>query len=774
MKTIDGLMQRLGGYSGQSWRSHLLLAAGFGALSLAAPAYAQEDAPDSAEARKLPVVIVTSDRQEGQSIQSIPMAISAIDTEALTRTGQSGLEDYTRGLPSVSLQQSGPGRNKIDIRGITTGSFDFTDAQDRLLVSVYLDDVPISLAASNPELKVLDLERIEVIRGPQGTLYGAGSMSGTIRLLTQKPDATEFFGDVQTSVSTTNEGGENYSLRGMVNLPIVEDVLALRLTGYTGEDSGYVDNLATGEEDANSVTNTQFRGALRFTPPNSKLTLDASALYLDLDANALPSGYMGLGDYKNSIIGEEGYEDEMGVYNLTAQYDLGFADLTASASYVDRENYTAIGGNQYLLAQFFFGELIEANIFLRNDITEWDYEARLVSKGDGPLQWSTGIFYQDQSRDVWQNDPSDNFDDRYAALLGLPPGSINSVDLGAFTPDTDFSGLQELTEQQIAIFGEATYSVTDKLDITAGLRYFDWQQDFSLYFGGLFGVDGEGVPLTTTDSASTDGINPRVVVSYDISDDVMLFAEAAKGFRYGGVNQPLPLSLCGAELAEIGLTEGPATFGADSLWSYSVGEKGLFFDGALKLNATAFMIDWEDVQTKKLLPSCAYYYIQNDGEVRSMGVEIEAQAQVTENLSLGFNGSFTEAEANGDIPNLSAEDGDPVPYFPGYLYSFNALYERRMGPGDIILEGTWSFRDSVDTQFNTELASSREIPSSDYLSIAINYQLEDWEFGIFGNNLTEGTDILLRGPTSYPAFQPGDTVSWARPRTIGARVRKSF
>lgn len=719
-------------------------------------------------------IIVTASRQGEQSIQDIPMSISAINTAALETLGQGGLDDLTRGIPSVSMQSSGPGRNKIDIRGITTGGFDFTDAQDRPLVSVYLDEVPISLAASNPELKVFDLERVEVIRGPQGTLYGAGSMAGTVRYVTTKPDLNRYAGDLQATLSQTEDSdGTNYNVRATANIPILQDRVGFRITGYHGKDSGFIDNVGTGRDDVNSYTTSQVRAALRANV-SPDLVIDASFTYMDLEADGLPTGYIGLGDNRTSILWHEGYEDEMRIYNITADYDLGFADLIGSVSHVSRDNFNVIGGNQYLLAAFLWGEVVPAQIQVANDISETDVEFRLTSKQDQRLRWTVGAFYQDQSRSVWQFDPSDDFDNRLCALFGAPPGCYSSLDDGSFAPDADFSGLQNLDERQFAIFGEVSYDLTERLTATVGLRYFDWQQDFDLFFGGIFGVSAPGVPLTTVDSASTDGVNPRFVLSYDVSDDLMVFAEAARGFRYGGVNQPLPLELCAADLAAAGLTNGPATFGPDSLWSYSIGERSQFLQGALTLNATAYMIDWSDVQSKQFLPNCFYYFIQNEGEIRSQGLEMESNMRVTDRLTLGVNLSLTDSTANGDIQNLGAVDGDRVPYFPRYIAGLNGRYAIPIGGDELAIDGSWAFRGDSMTRFDQQDPDAREIPASDYLTLAITYRRGNWELGVFGQNLTNGTDILLRGPDSYAPFQPGDTVSWARPRTIGMRFKVSM
>jgi outer membrane receptor protein involved in Fe transport len=565
----------------------------------------------------------------------------------------------------------------------------------------------------------------------------------------------------------------SHSIRGTANIPLIADRLGMRITAYRGESSGFVDNVGSGIDDVNSDTTTQGRVALRavLTPD---LTIDASATYIEQEADGLPTGYLGLGDYQTSILWPEGYQDEMGIYNITANYDLGFADLSGSISHVSRQNFNTIGGNQYLLAAFLWGEVVGAQIQLANDIEETDIELRLTSNQDQRLRWSIGAFHQDQTRRVWQFDPSDDFDARLCALFGAPTGCYSSLDDGSFAADTDFSGLQNLQEQQTAIFGEVAYDLTDRLTATVGLRYFEWEQDFDLFFGGFLGVQAPGTPLTTTDSASTDGVNPRFVLSYDVTDDVMIYGEAARGFRYGGVNQPLPLTLCAADLAAAGLANGPATFGADSLWSYALGERGQFLDGRLTFNATAYMIDWSDVQSKQVLPSCFYYFIQNEGEVRSTGLEIESRLHVTDTFTLGANLSLTDSQANGDIPNLGAEDGDRAPYFPRYIANINGRYVYPFSASELIFEGDWTFRGDALTRFAGDDPTMREIPASDFLSFSATYRQDNWELGLFGQNLTNNTEILLRGPDTYAPFQPGDTVTWARPRTIGVRFKVSM
>lgn len=750
-------------------------------------------------------VVVTASRTGEQSIQKIPMAVSAINPENADRAGTGGFNDITRVVPSLILQEQAPGVNKIDMRGLTTGGIVNSDVQDRSLVSVYLDDSPISLQGANPDLKIYDLERVEVIRGPQGTLYGAGSMAGTIRLLTQKPNATDTFGSFEASASATDHGGANGNLRGMFNTPIVNDVLAVRATAYLGHDSGFIDNVgAVGKKDANDVDTKQGRLALRYTP-NDRLTVDASVTYEWLITGGLNNAYNGLKPYTYSSNSAEYSKDNFLLYNLTAAYDLGWADLTSSTSYTDRHTGYRLGPEK-TIAYFFesYGGYIgpnprpavydqaatnrlpAENYYINNKIHDFMQEFRIASKGDGALKWNGGVFYERQGRLYVQDIPTPGFDklsyqNAFYAPFVTSRGTFTKYDSQlvdqAFYPDDVFSGIQHSSEYQVAVFGEGTYNFTPQVALTAGLRYFKWEQKFDLFFSGVYGVDpGDHKPLIVDNKIGADGINPRFALSYTPNDDFMIFAEAAKGFRYGGVNQPVPKQFCAADLAAAGVTDPPQTFGPDSLWSYSVGEKGRFANGRVTLNATAFLVDWSDVQTRLLLGQCSYYFIQNKGAIQSKGLELESVMRITDELTVTANGSYTNATANGDITNLKAKDGDTAPYFPKYIGSLGAVWEHPMSGGTLFVQGNYQYRGEAFNQFSPASTTRRRIPPSTTLNLSAAYQFGTWEVGLFGTNLTNQNKIISIGakPAYIATWQAGDSVVYARPRTIGVRLKKTF
>jgi len=769
-------------------------------------------------------VVVTANRSGAESLQKVAMAISAINIDQVDKAGQGNLADISKFTPSLSITEGAPGYNKFDMRGLSTGRYASSDTSDRSLVAVYLDDTPISLQGQTPDLKVYDLDRVEVLRGPQGTLYGAGSMAGTIRFVTAKPNMESVFGTVEASGSTTEHGSGSYNLRGMVNMPIVADKLAIRANFYQGEDGGYIDNIGLrNKADANRNVSTQARLSVRWIP-TEKLTIDASATYEKSHAFGLNQGLSGLHPYQVSTNSPEGTRDDFSLYTLGFDYDLGIADLVSTSAYTWRrigfnaspepqigyffQDYTGLtpSATNYPLfkAPTSYNQQITNSIpsekyLIDNKIHDFMQEIRLVSKTDGPIKWTVGMFYEKQQRHLYQDIPTPGFDklsyeNYFYGPFNTPGGLYNSQTVdAAFQPDDIFSGLQNQSEHQFAVFTDDTWHVTDKLDLTVGIRYFDFSERYFLYEGGVYGVINH-VPLTLNASQKASGTNPRVNVSYHVNDDIMVYAEAAKGFRYGGANQPVPLGTtgvagqCTQNLAAYGYTQAPLTFGPDHLWSYSVGEKARLAGGRLVLNADAYFIDWQDVQTRLLL-NCSYFFTANKGAIQSKGIELESQFKLTDELSFSGSASYNHSTANGNIPTVGAFDGDQTPYFPEWTAAASVFYDRPVSDGTLHLQASYQYRGEEQTTFDPSATaivggvltrtgpsgSYAVIPSSNNVSASAAYDLGPYEFGIFGNNLTNGVKVTDIGrATYYKIYQAGDRITLARPRTIGLRVKMKF
>ena len=566
-----------------------LIAAGALGIAASPAVFGQTDQPATGQpSGQLEEIVVTANRAGAENIQKVPMAIAVVNPQSIEDLGMTGFEDYARLVPGLSLQELGPGYSRLDIRGIVTTGLDVTNVQDRSLVAFYYDDTPITLQSSNPDLKVFDLQRVEVLKGPQGTLYGAGAMAGTVRLITVKPDSNNYSGTLETTLSDTPAGfgGFNYTIRGMANIPITEDKAALRIIAYREYDTGFIKNVFTtlpdgqntGDGNRNDYATEQARAAFRLTPTD-QLTVDATITYMHTHGG-LNEAYDGLGGpYRYTGFEDQFTADNFVLYNATVGYDLDDVHFSNSTSYLDRHINTTIS-NDLNDAYLGLGLVTPGVSTQANHVQDVIEEARFTGNinhvigSDDNLKWAAGVFYENFIRRYYEDEPSANFDSIYGTAYVAP--GYSSLDDGAFNRNDDFSGTQDIHENQVAVYAEATYTPLPGLDLTAGLRYFDWRQKFHLYFGGAFGcnpctyADGNGNIVTGSGlyqdgDAGAKGVNPRVAAAYHINDDVMVYTEAAKGFRYGGVNQPTPLSICLNGPWQSGLVR--PEFGADLVWA---------------------------------------------------------------------------------------------------------------------------------------------------------------------------------------------------------------
>jgi iron complex outermembrane receptor protein len=761
-----------------AYRALAVLSADVFSAAQAQQANSSDDAGTQAAddgAGQIERVEVTATRTGAVDVQQVPAAITVLKPESLSRYGQGNLGDIARLVPAMTVQEQAPGVNNITMRGLAVRGIVPSEVQDASLVAVYIDEMPVTLKSSNPDLKVLDLERIEVLQGPQGTLFGAGAMAGAVRQITQKPDLTDLFGSVEAVGSrTSGYGGNNHNLRGMVNLPLKEDVLGLRLTAYTGNDSGYIRNQLTGET-TNKVSTNQGRAALRLraTPD---LLIDASVTASNIKAG-VNDAYAGLAPYTTIALLPETSNDKLQLYNLTVNYDLGQAQLVSSTSYLHRDTLYVTSAQYPATAYIFGGELplMQSAYTIGNAITDFAQEFRLQSKQGGPLKWTAGAFFEKGRRNTRQDQPTTGFDARFADTHDFP-GYDSQVNDQAFSADDYFSGTQNAKSRQVALFAEATYTVWDKLDLTAGLRLFRGTQDFDLKFTGLFGnlvtaspANPTGQPEVSSSSATSQGANPRFAAAYRLDPDHTLYTAVGKGFRYGGNNQPVPYAFCGVQ--------APATFGPDSLWNYEAGSKNTLLDRRMTVNASVYLIDWKDVQVFNKLP-CTYYFTQNAGKLRSEGLELETAFKLTRRASVGLSASYNHAYARETVvTGIAAQNipaGSRAPYSPRVAATATASYSIPLaGTDEVAISASYAYRGEAYTNFAPAQGGYEEIPSSNTLNASISYKTRGYEVGLFGTNLTNGANISDVTANTI-AIQPGDTLYMVRPRTVGLRVTARF
>ena len=727
-----------------------------GALGAAANSSAADDG--------LQEIVVSAGRVGDQPLQSLPDAVTVLAPDDLEREGMEGLAEVARRVAGIAVLELGGGQNSIVIRGINSqGIPNPSDVETQPLVSVYLDDVPLSLAGATPDIRVFDLERIEIIRGPQGSLYGAGAMAGTIRYITQKPSTTDLGGTLETSAASTEDGAGSWSVRGMLNAPLIDDALGMRLSVFDGRDGGYIDNRGTGVHHANWQDNTQVRGALRLDE-GGPLNIDASYFYSAVRTGGHNDAYSGLAAFAFDSNTPESYEDRLDVFNVSATFAAPAFDVLSSTSFLDRY-IASVAGFQFG-DEYYFGlpQSTRSSVNIDNSLDAFSEELRLSSQRMAPWKWQAGLYFERQRRLEIIDIPTSGLD---AAL------DIDSLDYGAFEPNDQYSGRQAPTTLQLALFGEIHYLPTEHWELIAGLRDFHWQQSFALYAGGISGALAPGEPETASGNGTENGVNPRFNASYHVTHDATFYVEAARGFRYGGINPPVPAGFCGAALAAQGLTGTPATYGPDHLWTYSLGQRLEFDERRVVLNATAFYTRWSDVQARHDL-GCGYDFVQNAGGVRSTGLEWESRLRAFHAFTLGFEASFTNAVASGPIPDLDAPDGARVPYFPRIIATLDGTYEVSLPAGRLALAADYNYRSQVGTEFDTASTLYRSIPSTRVLNAAATWVIAPMGYTLYGQNIANERIVSAISPNGYAPFQPGDVLYLGRPRTIGLKARVSF
>jgi iron complex outermembrane receptor protein len=722
--------------------------------------------------------VVVSARKRGEErSQDVPQSIVTFSSEGLQRFGIDRFDDYAMLVPSLSFINQGPGLSKIVVRGISTGFTRGDAPQDNEATGLYIDEAPIAINGSNPDFGLFDIERIEVLRGPQGTLYGAGAMSGNIRIITKQPRADRTEATVEGSISNTDDGDLNYNTNFALNLPLVEDKLALRMVGYHRFDDGFIDNVAAppgSQRNVNSQSLFGGRLALKYLATDG-LTVGMSVIQQrstlggKFNTNESEVSPVPLGEYEQWRLTEETTTDESTIVNLSIGYRLPWGEFVSSTSYAERE--LVYGADLTRLVDMVFGALspepllpvgVRAPVSPTSNtsqVRDFVQEARLSGVGFGDrLGWLAGVFYSKRDRNFYQRLTSQGFE-------GLVREVVPDFDLSDYGAETlgDFDTVLDL--DQSALFGEMTYDVTDRLEMTAGVRLFKVETTSDILFTGLL----NGGTQNEVNDGKEDGVNPKFSLAYQFTDDVLGFATASKGFRVGGTNEIIANTpQCLAELADLGLSEGPAAFDSDSLWNYEAGLKTSFLNNRVTVNGSIYHIDWSDIQTTKIL-DCGYSFRENAGDATSQGAELEVMMRPVEGLFVSVGGSYTDATLSGDVPNLGGSKGDRIPYVPSLNLNAMMQYEFAVRQD---LKGFVNF--GVGRVGKTRTAFD---PNSGYCqpgysigSLRLGMQRGHWEVALFVDNLwDERAEVLiLPNVLRYP---PGTETTRNRPRTAGLAFR---
>ena len=757
------------------------------ALSMAAADAAAQDAPETPVVGLGEVIVTATKRAE--RLQDVSESISAFDTTDIAMRGLDKIDDVAKYIPGLSLAQREPGGTTIVFRGVASSGIQFGAVSSSAL---YLDEQPITQSGRSPDPRFIDIERIEALRGPQGTLYGASSQSGTLRVITNKPDASGFDAWAEAQVNQVEDGDTGYDISAMLNIPLA-DRLALRLVGFAAEDAGYIDNvLSTSlggtfdnadvvEEDINSIETTGARAALRLeASDNVDLTL--GLIYQDLTANGHGDMSRGAGDLNQRRFENEGLEDEWYQAALTLNASTGIGDLTIAASYFDRDFFYEADASAYEFSFNQSGYVVydfggDPRGFATNDeVTEiTTFEARLQSNNDAGSRWSWlgGVFYSKEESHTQFNSFVRGYADTPAFAYFQ---YYNAYDALLEPTDQWWLGVYDTELEQIAVFGEVSLDVSENFTITAGGRWFEYDRTFDLLQEAPLGFQG----FSRTDAQTRtkdDDIVGKINLTYRIDDDRMVYFTWSEGFRNGGANPVRPNSVL------------PREFSPDTLTNWELGAKTEWLDNRLRLNVAAYHMSWDDfaVQIEDPQPAVFQLGFVNLPTAEIDGFEAEFTFAVNDawqiDATLGYNDAqISEAtvlaleDENGNVFTREVEKGARLPLTPEWS---GALGIEWRGRGQLMNAQPFA---RLDLAYVGEVVSNLEGFESvvgqagastlaDYGTgdFRIGLEGERWTGSLFVDNVADERAVTFRNNRwAKPRF------SIIQPRTYGLQLRYHF
>jgi iron complex outermembrane recepter protein len=744
-------------------------------------------------------IIVTAQRRQ-EALVDVPINLQVVTADVLTQTGIENGRDLVRLVPGLSATGPGGRQNtRLVLRGLRTGN-----DSGKPTTTSYIDEVQIDLPfRSTPlDIRLLDVERVEVLRGPQGTLYGGGAIGGTIRYISKKPDSSNFEGEVLGSLSGTRNGGTNYEIGGKLNVPLATDKLALRANiGYANTD-GFIENAFSGEKNINFEKTINSRIALRATPTEN-FTATLTHYYQQGRYGSGSIIIEGFGPRRTSKELPERQRDSAHLANLTLDYDFGFATLTSTTSYVRERLRSTSDATPFVRDALYAGLVPDPTVDLprftalsssRQKARTWTQEVRLVSPDDQKLSWIVGAYYnQTKGRDRNQETVPLGFDGQedFETFLGFP-----------LLDGNEFLYALSIKERQIAAFGELKYQFTDAFQATLGGRVFNFKSSGSSFAidqwlpdgrdpaTGLARFDPIDDEVSSGRTKDTDTVF-KLNLSYDF-DDALVYATVAQGYRDGGFN---------SVGSNTGVPTSQLRFKPDSIVSYEVGGRTQFLGNKGYLSASAFYIDWKDIQTTTFT-DLGFGFQGNAGKARSLGFEFESGLRdaFIDGLDLGLNYSYTDAKLRQTVTGLGFK-GERIPLVPRHSGSIRVNFERNIGNSDT----TWgfdalvSYSSSSFTRFGPFVNQPFDDDGDDSTPVilvqeavpaflrvkpvtvadfSINFAGKRWSASLFLENAFDSKRLGRRilTDTSLSPFTNGNVIDTdiGRPRTVGIDIGYKF
>ena len=739
-------------------------------------------------------IVVTAEKR-ASTVQDTPISMTAVSGDLMRQQGIANLNDVILAVPGISMRTAGPGQTELEMRGLSSsGGASPT-------VGFYLDDYPLSPPAAALNGKVVvdpdlyDLNRVEVLRGPQGTLYGSGSMGGTVKLVTNAPELGQFASTAEVLASGTVGGGFNRGGNLMLNVPLIDNQLALRIIATDKFTDGWISRYVLGagfpfptnpgpcgpgwpgctRGDVTAVTPQEVvprinwerlegaRANLLWQPADG-LKVSALVMYQKLDMGDysqfdLPPGIPNA-RYQPFNASQPTY-DIFRLYGLTVTYDMGFAQLTSASSYYSREeNQTQDDSEALYSVVGLFGAAIPGYLnipFNETDTTQvFSEELRLASTGEGRLQWIAGLFYTDFESIFTEYNAS------------VPLAFISAGGAAANPTGLIYQADNPYHIKQYAVFGEGTYALDDNWKLTAGLRWYKFNSRADEETAGFATTSGNAAQTLNTFTQSNSGVNPKLTLSYEANHQLTAYATIARGFRPGGINQQIPASIC---------TINTETYGPDNTWNYEVGEKAKLLDNRLVLNADVYYTRWEQVQQIVNQP-CGYPLTENAGTAETYGPEVELTWLLTPQWTLTASGAYTHATITSVNAAINAVDpvlapGLPILNIPKYTETTALTYTTRAFAGvDFSARLSNSY---VGEQTDIEYTYAT-LPAYDLISLRLGLVSgQKWSAYLFGDNLTDKRAQLGINTTAFAWTIPSvERVVTNQPRTVGIDVNYRF
>ena len=750
----------------------------------------------AAQEQQTPVVglgeVIVTATKRAEPLQDVSESIAAFDSGAIAMRGLQQMDDVAKYIPGLSVAQREPGGTTIVFRGVASSGIQFGGVSSSAL---YLDEQPITQSGRSPDPRLIDIERVEALRGPQGTLYGASSQSGTLRIITAKPDPSGFDAWAEAQVADTQKGGTGYDVSAMVNLPLAEDRISLRLVGFSSEDAGYIDNILSDsqggtfdnsdqvDKDVNSVDTIGARAALRFdVTEDFDVTLGVT--YQDVAAKGHGDVNPGRGDlnqvrFENESLGDRWYQAA-----LTVNASLGFGDLVVAASYFDRKFSYEGDATDYEFSFQQSGYLIydfggDPRGFATNhEVTHiTTVEARLQSSNDAESRWSWlgGVFYSRETGhtefDSFARDYQDSPAFAYFSYLEY------NVYNGTLAPtETWFLGVYDTELEQKAVFGEIGFDVTENFTITAGGRWFDYDRRFDLHQEAPAGFSGFSLTDAQTHSSESGDV-VKLNLTYRFDDDRMMYATYSEGFRVGGANPVRPSSIL------------PPEFSSDELQNYEIGAKTEWLNNRLRFNVAAYLMEWKDfaVQIEDPQPGVFQLGYVNLPTAEIPGVEAEFTFAINDawqvDASLGWNDAhvseatvLTLVDDDGNEFTKEVTDGARLPLTPEWSGTLGIEWRSR---GELLNAHPFA---RLDLAYVGESVNNLEgfesvvgvagVSTQDAYQTGdfrVGLEKESWSASLFVDNIWDERAVTF---LNNRWAVPRQTI--LRPRTIGLQFRYEF